>query len=242
VIRAVWVTFTLTLATLFFGSIAMVASLFRVRGKIYYWCTRNWARTALRVSGVRVRVHHPERLLRDEPQIVVSNHLSFYDIFALAAVLPLPFHFVGKKDLEKIPFFGLAWRAAGHISLDRSNRRRAMESLREAGRRIRSERSAVIIFAEGTRSRTGQIQPFKRGAFILAREAEVPIVPVAIEGSFEIMQPDRWAIRPSDIHVRILPIFPPDEWGDSSPEELAEVVHDRIRAQTKPPAERVESG
>jgi 1-acyl-sn-glycerol-3-phosphate acyltransferase len=111
------------------------------------------------------------------------------------------YHFVAKKELEKIPVFGLAWRVAGHISIDRTNRESAARSLRKAGEQMREQKSVVIIFAEGTRSRTGRLLPFKKGAFVLAAETGIPIIPTVVTGSYDIMRPDTFIVRPATIHV-----------------------------------------
>jgi 1-acyl-sn-glycerol-3-phosphate acyltransferase len=201
VIRTLWVAFNVAAATLFFGLIAILASILRVRGRIYPWATQEWSRAILWASNTPVVAHGMERVRWQEPQVLVSNHLSWYDVFAIASVLPVPFHFVAKKELERIPFFGTAWKAAGHISVDRSNRQKAILSLRRAGEKIRREKSTVIIFPEGTRSRSGQLQAFKKGAFMLAMEAGVPVVPTVVSGSYEIMRPGSWSIRPRAIHL-----------------------------------------
>jgi 1-acyl-sn-glycerol-3-phosphate acyltransferase len=184
-----------------FGLIAIVAALLRYRGRLYFWCTQQWSRAILWASQTPVYVHGLEHLRPDEPRVLVSNHISGYDIFALAAVMPGPFSFVGKKELNRIPFFGLAWQAAGHISIDRSNRARAMGSLRRAADKIRRERSTVIIFPEGTRSRSGQIQPFKKGAFVLALEAGLPVVPAVVVGSDRIQPAGSFRIRRRPVHL-----------------------------------------
>lgn len=201
-IRTVWVGLVIAGATFYYGLIAIGAAIFRARGEIYSWATREWARAIIRASGIEIRAEGLENLERDAPQIIVANHVSGYDIFALASVLPVRFSFVAKKELERIPFFGTAWKAAGHISIDRSNRQKAIASLRQAGRKIREENSTVIIFAEGTRSRTGELLPFKKGAFTLALEAAVPIIPTALIGSNRIIRRGSWRIHPGPITVR----------------------------------------
>ncbi|HET6233287.1 MAG TPA: lysophospholipid acyltransferase family protein, partial [Longimicrobiaceae bacterium] len=195
-----WVALAATASTLFWGGGAIAASLLGWRGPLYSRLTRRWAGTILRASGSPVVVHGMEHVSGDAPMVVVSNHVSWFDVFAIASVLPGTFHFVAKKELERIPIFGSAWKAAGHISIDRSNRASAIQSLREAGQKIRHERGAVVIFPEGTRSRTGRLQPFKKGAFMLAVEAGVPVVPTVVVGSYDIMRPDTWKIRPNTIH------------------------------------------
>lgn len=191
-IRFAWVALVTALATLAFGLVAIVGSLLRVRNRrLYYWATRSWSRATLWASGTPVVVHGLERVDWNAPQILLSNHLSTYDIFALAGVLPAPFAFVAKKELERIPFFGTAWKAAGHISIDRSDRQKAVASLRRAGEAIRRERTTVIIFPEGTRSRTGELQPFKRGAFVLSLESGVPVVPVVVRKAIRFKRPGR---------------------------------------------------
>lgn len=200
-IRFAWVALNTALATLVFGLVAIVASLLRVRGRVYHWATQQWSLAILWASRTPVTTHGMERVDWSRPIVLVANHLSNYDIFAIAGVLPVPFAFVAKKELERIPFFGTAWKSAGHISIDRSDRQRAVQSLRVAGERIRREHSTVIIFPEGTRSRSGELQPFKKGAFVLAMEADATVVPVAILGSDRIVRMDSFSIRPHPIHL-----------------------------------------
>ena len=220
-LRAIFVALVVLLDTIILAPIVIVAALLRIRGGVYMAVTRTWSRLFLWASGVRVQVEGSEHITGCEPRVIVSNHLSWIDIVAIAANIPGTFHFIGKKELNRIPFFGMAWRAAGHISIDRSNREQAYQGLRRAGEQMRREGSVVVIFPEGTRSRTGRMQPFKRGAFNLASETGVPIVPTVVQGSFEIMPPDRFEIRPRPVTVRFLP---PVESAGKRPEALSEEV------------------
>ena len=208
VLRALWMIFWVFWATIFVGGGAILMALVGVRGPVFVRMTRTWARAALWSSGSRAELHGLENVTPGQPFILVANHVSWFDIFAIAAKLPVDYHFVAKKELEKIPVFGLAWRAAGHISIDRGNRESAARSLRKAGEQMREQKSVVVIFAEGTRSRTGRLLPFKKGAFVLAAETGIPIIPTIVTGSFDIMRPDTFIVRPATIHVYFEPPVP----------------------------------
>ena len=227
-IRTIWVGLHVATATLSLGSLAILASLLRVRGRLYSNLTRSWARWILWASDTPLTVHGREHIRLDEPQVVVSNHVSGYDIFAIAVALPVPFAFVAKKELERIPFFGTAWKAAGHISLDRSNRQQAVHSLQRAGERIRREKSTVIIYPEGTRSRTGELLEFKKGAFMLAVEAQVPVVPTVVVGTREIIDSRSWRIHPRPIHLYFEPPVSTAGYSADNAEELMRLVRSRM--------------
>ncbi|HEX8242119.1 MAG TPA: lysophospholipid acyltransferase family protein [Longimicrobium sp.] len=233
-IRTLW-TFVVGLTALaWWGVIVIAESVRGVRtGEWYVMITRRWARTIIWASGCPVVVHGRQNVRESVPQVVASNHISWFDVFALASVIEVPYHFVAKKELLKIPLFGRAMEAAGHITIDRSNRERAIESLRVAGEKIRRSPGAVVIFPEGTRSHTGRLMPFKKGAFILAAESRVAIVPTAISGSFEIMRKGSWRINPRTIHIHFLTPIPPQEvtaLAATGTEELMDAVRARIAA------------
>lgn len=227
-IRFLWVALVMVTATGGFGAIAIGAALLRRRGDIYSWCTQQWARAILRASGTPVVTRGMERIDWSAPHVLVSNHISGYDIFALAAVLPVQFYFIGKKELNRIPFFGAAWRAAGHISIDRSNRATAIASLRAAADRIRRGQGIVIIFPEGTRSRTGVLQSFKKGAFLMAADASIPIIPVMIRGSDGIFQYRKFRVRPRTIEVRFGEPVDTSDFAARRPDDLLDLVRERM--------------
>lgn len=211
-IRTAWTVLVALAALLWWAPIVLAASLRGRRDTGWYvGITRKWARTVIWASGCPVVVHGRDNVRHGVPQIIVSNHISWFDVFAIAAVLEVPYHFVAKKELLKYPLFGPAMAAAGHITIDRSNRERAIESLRAAGAKIRREPAAVVIFPEGTRSRTGKLMAFKKGAFMLAVEAGVAVVPTAVTGSFHIMPPGALRVRPRTIHIHFLAPIPADE-------------------------------
>lgn len=233
-IRTIW-TFAVGMAVLlWWGPIVVLEASRGRKDPDWYVCvTRRWARSLIWASGCPVRVHGREHLRPGVPQVVASNHISWFDVFALAAVIEEPYHFVAKKELQRIPIFGAALAAAGHIIIDRSHRERAIESLRAAGEKIRHGRGVVVIFPEGTRSRDGRLSPFKKGAFVLAAESRVAIVPTAVTGSFEIMRKGSWRISPRTIHVHFLDPIPVDRVAalvTDGPEPLMELVRARIAA------------
>ncbi len=163
---------------------------------------RAWARVFLRAAGVKVVLENAEIIDPDRPQVLVANHTSWFDVLAMAAFMPGPYRFVAKQELAKVPWFGPAWVACGHVAIDRSDRRKAIESLAVARKRIEEDRPTVILFPEGTRSPDGELRPFKKGAFVLAIQTGVEVVPAAILGSLEVMKKGSWKIRPGTVTIR----------------------------------------
>lgn len=239
VLRACWMILWMFVATLFYGGAAILAALVGVRGRIFVRWTRQWARVALWASGSRAVAHGLEHVEPGKPFVLAANHVSWFDIFAIAVLLPVDFHFVAKKELERVPVFGRAWRVAGHISIDRSNRERAVQSLRRAGEQMRRERSVVVIFAEGTRSRSGRLLPFKKGAFVLAEQERIPVIPTVVTGSYDIMRPDTFIVRPATIHVYFEPpVHPRGGSVDGLVDEVRAVFVRRLAGtESLPPIE-----
>lgn len=223
-IRFAWVMLVTAAATAGYGLVAIGASLFGVRGPLYSRLTRDWARTILRASRTPVVTHGLDEVDWSQPHVLACNHISGYDIFALASVMPGPFAFVAKKELERIPLFGSAWKAAGHISIDRSDRQKAIQSLHRAAEKMRRDRTTVIIYPEGTRSRTGKLQPFKKGAFVLAIQAHVPIVPVVVRDSDLVVRPGSFRVTPRPIHLHFCPRVDPDRFGEQGIDALVSTV------------------
>lgn len=194
------------LATAWYGAIILWASYRRTPGqtRICDECPRKWALMILRWTGTRVVVEYPERIVTGHPQIVVVNHVSWFDVLAVAGHLPGRHRFVAKKELANVPVFGPVLRACGHISIDRDNRGSAIRSLDLARRELEEGAPTVVLFPEGTRSASGELKPFKKGAFMLALQSGAEIVPVALLGTREIMPKGSFLVRTGrTIRVRI---------------------------------------
>jgi 1-acyl-sn-glycerol-3-phosphate acyltransferase len=161
-----------------------------------------WARSICRAAGVAVTVEWAEELDPGRPYIFAANHQSQFDIFVLQAFLGVDFRWLAKKELFSVPIWGPAMRRAGYIPIDRSHGRKALKSLGEAAEKIGAGTS-VIIFPEGTRSKDGKMHDFKAGAMVLALKAGVPIVPVAISGTYEILPKGRLLMNPGAVRVRV---------------------------------------
>lgn len=170
------------------------------------WAGR-WGRWALRPSGVRLEVEDHARLAPEQPCIFVANHQNALDILALSAAVPYPYGFVAKAELERTPVLGMAIRHSACVFVDKRDPRTAVKSMQEAGERIRAGNS-VMIFPEGERSYSGGLLPFQRGAFFLAVEAGVPLVPVSLLGAYRLLDERRYLFRPGTVRVVLHPPIP----------------------------------
>ncbi len=196
--------------TFIFSVSAFIATLFDANGKLYAAHARLWARLGLALNGVSVTLSGAEHL-PDGPVIFMSNHQSNFDILSLLAKMPRQIHWIAKKELFDIPVFGPSMRRGGYIPLNRGDGRKALQSMDEAAETIRRGKS-VVLFPEGTRTQDGDLLPFKRGGFILARKAAVPVLPVTINGSGKINPANQIRLFSGNIHITLHPpiIVPPD--------------------------------
>jgi len=186
-----------------------------------------WGRHCLTVAGLRLKVNGSENIPRDQPAIYVCNHQSNFDIPILYAGLPIQFRWMAKKELFDIPVFGLAMKRCGYIPIDRSDRRKAMHSLADAAERIKGGTS-VIVFPEGTRSPDGRLQEFKKGALVIAAKAQVPVVPVAIDGSHRAQPRGSIRVNGADLRMTIFPPLATDDLKVHAIEDFTQKLHSQI--------------
>jgi len=179
-------------------------------------CAIVWAKGCLLLAGVRVKIQGAENIPRNRSAVYIANHRSHFDVLAMYSCLPIQFRWMAKKELFDIPLFGMAMRRCGYISIDRSNRRKSMQSMLAAAQRIKGGTS-VIIFPEGTRATERKLLPFKKGGFMIALKAQVPLVPVAINGSLGLLPRGSLLIRPGLIEITVLPAI---ETSDLTSKEL----------------------
>ena len=204
-IRSIWVSVVAVASTVCVGGSVVVRYVLRSRRFDAFAdrATALWAAIILWASKVTTVLENPERLGTGRGQILVSNHQSWYDVFALAAALPVRFNFVGKKELSRIPFLGQAWEKVGHVAIDRGDHQSALASLQTLDDQMLGRKRTIIMFPEGTRSPTGEVTRFKKGAFVMAIKAKVPVVPVAVIGTRRIMEKGSWVITPGKVTIRV---------------------------------------
>jgi len=201
-IRTIFVWSCIVVATLVLGVFTFLTYPFDRKGKVGHYYAKLWGKMALLANRVKVKVEGMEQLSGKGPYIFMSNHQGYYDIFALLSHLPYQFKWLAKKELFSVPFLGWTMAAVGYISVDRGGTRDTVEAMNEAAQKIRDGMS-VVIFPEGSRSPDGSIQPFKKGGFTLAIKSKVPIVPVAISGSRDIIPKGKLAVTAGEIRIAV---------------------------------------
>lgn len=217
--------------TLFCAVTAMLSTLIDPSGRAYHRFALLWSRYGLRIAGVKLEVEGAELVPRDRPFILMGNHQSNFDILALFQAVPVRFNWLAKEELFKVPFFGPSIRSAGYIPINRGDGRDALKSLDRAAKLI-SAGTSVAIFPEGTRSTDGHLLPFKRGGFILAAKAGVPVIPFTIVGSRSVNPPDNFLfLRPGTIRIRFGPPIPTGERGAKQQATLMEQVREAIASK-----------
>jgi len=168
---------------------------------LYYACNRPFSNGILKLAGIKYKASGLENIEKGKAYIYVSNHSSQFDISVLQASIPGNVSMYFKKELAKIPLFGWQLWAGPYVMIDRRNPDSAKKSLEKSRWLLNDKKISVLFFAEGTRSETGEIQQFKRGAFNLAGKVGFPIIPVSISGSHKIMQKGSLKINPGTIRV-----------------------------------------
>ncbi|HEY2946730.1 MAG TPA: lysophospholipid acyltransferase family protein [Vicinamibacteria bacterium] len=219
--RVLWSVPFLVLVTLGLGIPATLAGLVDRRGDLSWRIARSWGRVVLQAWGVRVVVLGAAP--PPGPVIYAVNHGSVLDIPVLFAYLPGSFRIVHKRSLYLIPLIGLYLYCAGHIGIDRSKAFRARKSLERAAQRIAGGTS-VAVFPEGTRSSDGTVHSFKKGSFVLAIEAGVPVIPVSLAGVKRVAPQGLLRLRPGELAMTLHPPVPTSGRGVEEAAALAEQV------------------
>ncbi|MEO7456137.1 MAG: lysophospholipid acyltransferase family protein [Gemmatimonadaceae bacterium] len=220
---------TLAVMTILLAPLAVIAHVLRIDGKsnrVQVWCMRTWARSLCWAGGVKVVLHGREHLPSHTGTVFASNHVSWFDIFSLASVLPR-YTFVAKGELRRIPIFGWGAEGAGVVFLARENRKSAFEAYAEVAKKVAAGLS-VVVCPEGTRGDSYALRPFKKGPFVLAIAAGAPVTPVVVYGAREVMPRGGWRVRAGTVHVHLLDPVPTRGYDYAHRHELMRDVWARM--------------
>jgi 1-acyl-sn-glycerol-3-phosphate acyltransferase len=220
----------MAILTCMFASVAVILAFFcpRVASFIGGAC---WARTIAFITPMWVKVRGQENITPGKPYIIAVNHQSVYDIFVLYGWLDLDFKWIMKKEIRKIPFIGLSCELIGHIFIDRKNKTAAMESINSAKKQVASGAS-ITFFPEGTRSTDGKLQKFKPGAFKLARDLKLPVLPVTIRGTRKILPSKSLDLRPGTAEMIIHKPIGPDKNDRLLKDKTREIISAELNNRT----------
>ena len=229
-IRSAWIIFASSVLTFFLSLTAIASGLINPYSKSTNAIVRFWARSLLRISGIKIKVIGLDKIDPAQSYVFMSNHQSTFDIMTCLAVLPGAARFLAKKELFRIPIFAQGMKAVGMIPIDRSNSKKARASLDKAVEEIKNGVS-VIIFPEGTRTRDGNIQPFKKGGFILAIKGGIPIAPMVLTGAMQVMQKKDLHLQKGSISIEFLDPIDTSNFSYTQRNELIDNIRDKIIAR-----------
>jgi 1-acyl-sn-glycerol-3-phosphate acyltransferase len=215
------------LYTIVMASISLVLSLYDPKGKRQHWCAHIWCKMIAVTAGARVRVYGVEHIRPGTSYVFLSTHQSYMDIPAMLGYLPAQLRIAAKKSLFRVPFMGWHLKRAGHIPVDRSSTQNAIASMRRAASYLH-DGVCAFIFPEGTRSRDGYLHHFKKGGFKLAIQAGVPIIPITITGSRQILPPDEIILRAGPIDMYVDAPIPTAGLTDEDLDDLMQTVYDMM--------------
>lgn len=227
--RSFWVVLNLLIATIICGTIVILIGPFDHQKKTIGPIARFWARWVVKSTGIRTKVSGLENLNKGQRYIFAGNHESALDIPVAIASLPINPVFLAKKELFNIPIFGWALMAAGMIRVDRQNRDRAKKSVDQAVAVLHSREVSVIIYPEGTRSLDKNLLPFKKGGFLLAIRAGLPVVPITILGAQNRVSKKSFTINPGEIEFIVDKPIPTSNMDDSDRDNLLTQVRQVIQ-------------
>ncbi len=216
------IAFPILLVVTVLAAIAtIVITPFGANTAVAYFPARFWSRAICALLFVKVEISGLEHIDKRQSCVFVCNHQSMFDIFVIYGWLPVFFKWVMKAELRYIPFVGKACEVAGHIFLNRSNPKAIRRSLEKAEKQLRNGVS-VVIFPEGTRTYDGSVNRFKRGAFVIATDLKLPVVPITIDGAFERMRRNSACVHPGVIRVSVHPAVRMEAYLPDRQQQLAD--------------------
>ncbi|GAB4337547.1 MAG: lysophospholipid acyltransferase family protein [Calditrichia bacterium] len=221
-LRTLLVVLLLIPDTIICAILAMLVGIFNPYSHLNTLVMRGFTYIVLKAAGVKREIIGLEYLEPGQPYIVIANHQSHMDIPVLVNSLPLELRIISKKELFKIPFFGWGMKGAGILSVDRSNRRKAIETLKKAEQIVVEKKLSILAFPEGTRSNDGKLQPFKKGPFVLAINTGLPILPVSISGTRRILPKGSLKFRSGRVRVVVHPPIPTRDFKLEDRHQLVE--------------------
>lgn len=226
-----WLIPAISVYTIVLGAASLTSLAIDRRGRLAHGCARTWARLILFTTGVRTAVRGVEQVDCRAPYVFVSNHQSIYDIPVLFASLPLQLRIISKASLGRFPVLGWHLRWTGHLLVDRA--RAGVSTLKQVAHMMQRGHS-LIVFPEGTRSRDGRVGRFRRGLFLLAIEAGLPVVPVAVSGTRHVMRKGMLTTRPGDVALVVHPPLRTDNLSRADAPDLARrvrgIIEDSVSA------------